>query len=213
MKSITIQGVKRESVGKAATRTLRNADQVPCVVYGGNEPLHFSTDEKSFKNLVYTPEAHTVNLELADGTKLNAILQDIQFHPVTDKIIHADFYQLHDDKPVTIEIPVRLTGRARGVVNGGVLRFNMRKLKVRAIPGNLPDEIVVDVTPMRIGHKKYVESIRNNDYTILHPDNAVIVAVRTSRTAVADEDEEETTAEGAEETAAEAATEEGNAEA
>lgn len=209
MKSITIQGVKRENVGKASTRTLRNADQVPCVVYGGNEPLHFSADEKSFKGLVYTPEAHTVNLELADGTKVSAILQDIQFHPVTDKIIHADFYQLHDDKPVSIEVPVRLTGRARGVVNGGVLRFNMRKLKVKAIPGNLPDEIVIDITSMRIGHKKYVESIRNNDYTILHPDNAVIVAVRTSRTAVADDDDEEETSESAEEApAAEAAGEE-----
>lgn len=212
MKSITIQGVKRESVGKAATRALRNADQVPCVVYGGNEPLHFSADEKAFKGLVYTPEAHTVDLELVDGTKISAILQDIQFHPVTDKIIHADFYQLHDDKPVAIEVPVRLTGRARGVVNGGVLRFNMRKLKVRAIPANLPDEIVIDITPMRIGHKKYVESIRSNDYTILHPDNAVIVAVRTSRTAVADDDEEESSEEGADAPAAEAASEEGSAE-
>lgn len=194
MKSITIQGVKRESVGKASTRALRNADQVPCVVYGGTEPIHFSTDEKSFKGLVYTPEAHTVNLELADGTKVNAILQDIQFHPVTDKIIHADFYQLQDDKMVSIEVPVRLTGRARGVVNGGVLRFNMRKLKVRAIPANLPDEIVIDITPMRIGHKMYIESIRNDKYTLMHPDNAVIVAIRTSRNAVAgadDDDEEE----------------------
>jgi len=209
MKSITIQGVKRESVGKASTRTLRNADQVPCVVYGGNEPLHFSADEKAFKGLVYTPEAHTVNLELADGTKVHAILQDIQFHPVTDKIIHADFYQLHDDKPVAIEVPVRLTGRARGVVNGGVMRFNMRKLKVRAIPANLPDEIVIDITSMRIGHKKYVESIRNNDYTILHPDNAVIVAIRTSRTAVADtDDDDEEAASSDEAPAAEAAGEE-----
>ncbi|MET3731383.1 50S ribosomal protein L25/general stress protein Ctc [Moheibacter stercoris] len=209
MKSITIQGVKRESVGKASTRTLRNADQVPCVVYGGNEPLHFSVDEKAFKGLVYTPEAHTVNLELADGTKVAAILQDIQFHPVTDKIIHADFYQLSDDKPVTIEVPVRLTGRARGVVNGGVMRFNMRKLKVRAIPANLPDEIVIDITSMRIGHKKYVDSIRNNDYTILHPDNAVIVAIRTSRTAVADTDDDEDEEAAGDAPAAEAASEEG----
>lgn len=209
MKSITIQGVKRESVGKASTRTLRNADQVPCVVYGGNEPLHFSADEKAFKGLVYTPEAHTVNLELADGTKVAAILQDIQFHPVTDKIIHADFYQLSDDKPVTIEVPVRLTGRARGVVNGGVMRFNMRKLKVRAIPANLPDEIVIDITSMRIGHKKYVDSIRNEDYTILHPDNAVIVAIRTSRTAVADTDDDEEEEAAGDAPAAEAASEEG----
>lgn len=191
MKSITIQGVKRESVGKKSSRALRNADQVPCVVYGGNEPLHFSTDEKSFKPLVYTPDAHTVNLELADGTKIAAILQDIQFHPVTDRIIHADFYQLHDDKPVSIEVPVRLTGRARGVIAGGVLRQTMRKLRIKAIPANLPDEIVIDISPMRIGHKKYVESLRTDDYTILHPDNSVVVAVRTSRVAISEEEEEE----------------------
>lgn len=191
MKSITIQGVKRESVGKKASHALRNAGQVPCVVYGGNEPLHFSADERSFKPLVYTPDAHTVNLELADGTKINAILQDIQFHPVTDRIIHADFFQIHDDKPVTMEIPVRLTGRARGVVAGGVLHFTMRKLNIRAIPSNMPSEIVIDISPMRIGHKKYVEAQRSDEYTILHPDNAVIVAVRTSRTAVEDDDEDE----------------------
>ncbi|MFA5619892.1 MAG: 50S ribosomal protein L25/general stress protein Ctc [Weeksellaceae bacterium] len=202
MKSITIQGVKRENVGKKSTRALRNADQVPCVVYGGNETLHFSADEKSFRKLVYTPDAHTVNLELADGAKLSVILQDIQFHPVTDKIMHADFYQLHDDKPVTMDIPVRLTGRARGVIAGGVLQFVMRKVKVKALPGNLPDEILIDISPMRIGHKKYVESIRNDEYTIMHPDNSVIVAVRTSRTAVADDEEDEegseTPAEGGE---------------
>lgn len=202
MKSITIQGVKRENVGKKSTRALRNADQVPCVVYGGNETLHFSADEKSFRKLVYTPDAHTVNLELADGAKLSVILQDIQFHPVTDKIMHADFYQLHDDKPVTMDIPVRLTGRARGVIAGGVLQFVMRKVKVKALPSNLPDEILIDISPMRIGHKKYVESIRNDEYTIMHPDNSVIVAVRTSRTAVADDEEDEegseTPAEGGE---------------
>lgn len=196
MKSITIQGVKRESVGKVSTRNLRNAEQVPCVVYGGKEPIHFAAPEKAFKGLVYTPEAHTVNVELTDGTKVEAILQDIQFHPVTDRILHADFYQLDANKAVTIEVPVRLVGRARGVVNGGVLRFNMRKLAVRAIPANLPDEIVIDITSMRIGHKKYVESLKNEQYTFAHPDNAVVVAVKTSRNAVADTDEEEESEEG-----------------
>ena len=191
MKSITIQGVKRENLGKVATRNLRNAEQVPCVVYGSSEPIHFSAEEKAFKGLVYTPEAHTVSIELADGTKIQAILQDIQFHPVTDKILHIDFYQLEDNKEVTIEVPVRLVGRARGLVAGGVLRFNMRKLKVRAIPANLPDEIEIDITPMRIGHKMYVETLKNDNYTFAHPDNAVVVAIRTSRNAVKDADQEE----------------------
>lgn len=191
MKSITIQGVKREDLGKVATRNLRNAEQVPCVVYGSGEPIHFSADEKAFKTLVYTPDAHTATIELADGAKIQAILQDIQFHPVTDKILHVDFYQLNDDKPVTMEVPVRLVGRARGLVAGGVLRFNMRKLKVRAIPANLPDEIEIDITPMRIGHKMYVETLKNDNYTFAHPDNAVVVAIRTSRNAVKDADQDE----------------------
>ena len=191
MKSILIQGVKRENVGKVATRALRNAEQVPCVIYGGTEPVHFAAEEKAFKGLVYTTEAHTVVIELNDGSKFEAILQDIQFHPVTDRIIHADFYQLDANKPVTMEVPVRLTGRARGLVAGGVLRFNMRKVKVRAIPANLPDEIVIDITSMRIGHKMYVESLKNENYTFAHPDNAVVVAIRTSRNAVKDADLEE----------------------
>lgn len=210
MKSLTIQGVKRESVGKTATRALRNADQVPCVVYGGDKPLHFSTDERSFKNLVYTPEAHTVDLELDDGTKVSAMLQDIQFHPVTDRIIHADFFQLFDDKPVAMDIPVRLTGRARGVMAGGVLQFTMRKVKVRALPADLPDEIIIDISSMRIGHSRNVESLRTDKYTILHPDSEVVVAVRTSRAAIVDdEDEDEEGAEGAAEGGEEAAAEGG----
>ena len=200
MKSITIQGTKRENVGKKSTKALRDAELVPCVVYGGEQPLHFSTEEKSFKNLVYTPEAHTVVIEL-DGKKIEAVLQDIQFHPITDKILHVDFYQLSANKPVVMSVPVRITGRAKGVVAGGALRQSFRKLTLKAIPANLPDEIVIDVTPLRIGNKLYVGDIKNDAYTFLHPDNAVIAAVKMSRNAMKggaaivdeDEDEEETT--------------------
>ena len=196
MKSITIQGTKRENVGKKSTKALRDAELVPCVVYGGEQPLHFSTEEKSFKNLVYTPEAHTVVIEL-DGKKIEAVLQDIQFHPITDKILHVDFYQLSANKPVVMSVPVRITGRAKGVVAGGVLRQSFRKLTLKAIPANLPDEIVIDVTPLRIGNKLYVGDIKNDAYTFLHPDNAVIAAVKMSRNAMkagaamVDEDEDE----------------------
>ena len=181
MKSITINGQKRESVGKKSTNALRNAELVPCVAYGEGEPLHFSTHEKSFKDLVYTADAHTVQIQLNSGEKLEAILQDIQFHPVTDKILHADFYQLRADKPIAVEVPVRTFGRAEGVVVGGALRVNMRKLRVKAIPANLPDDINIDVTPLIVGGKIYVEALRNDKYTILHPDNAVVVAVRATR--------------------------------
>ena len=211
MKSITIQGTKRENVGKKSTKALRDAELVPCVVYGGAETLNFSAEERSFKGLVYTPEAHTVSIEV-DGNTIPAVLQDIQFHPLTDKILHADFYQLDENKPVVMEVPVRLTGRSKGVVAGGAMRQSFRKLKLKALPANLPDEIVVDVTPLKIGSKLYVGDIPTENFTFMHPDNAVVVAVKMSRTAskggaAADDDEEETTAEGeapaAEETAAE----------
>ncbi|MGU3374379.1 50S ribosomal protein L25/general stress protein Ctc [Chryseobacterium sp. M5A1_1a] len=213
MKSITIQGTKRESVGKKSTKALRDAELVPCVVYGGGAPLNFSTEEKAFKGLVYTPEAHTVSIEV-DGQTIPAVLQDIQFHPITDKILHADFYQLAEDKAVVMEVPVRIIGRSKGVVAGGVLRQSFRKLKVKAIPANLPDEVVVDITPLKIGNKLYIGDIKTTGYTFVHPDNAVVVAVKMSRNAMKggagaadDEDEEEVaTEEGAaqaEETAAE----------
>lgn len=197
MKSITIQGTKRESVGKKSTKALRDAELVPCVVYGGTETLNFSAEERSFKGLVYTPEAHTVSIEV-DGQTIPAVLQDIQFHPLTDKILHADFFQLADDKPVVMEVPVRLTGRSKGVVAGGALRQSFRKLKLKALPANLPDEIVVDVTPLKIGSKLNVGDIETKNFTFMHPDNAVVVAVKMSRTAMKGgaviEDDEETPA-------------------
>ena len=105
MKSITIKGSKRESVGKASTKALRNAEKVPCVLYGGGNAIHFSADELSFSKLVYTNKAHTVVIEVEDES-YNAILQDIQFHPVSDKILHVDFYQLFNDKEISMDIPV-----------------------------------------------------------------------------------------------------------
>jgi|TARA_R110002020_G_scaffold30237_2_gene95392 large subunit ribosomal protein L25 len=202
MKSITINGSKRESVGKVATRTLRNAGKVPCVVYGGDEPIHFSADELAFNKLVYTPDVHTVVVELGDGQKVQCILQDIQFHPVTDRILHIDFFQIFDDKEVMMEIPVRITGNSRGVRNGGVLRVVNRRLRVKAIPENLPDFIEVDITEMKIGDIRTVASVMNDDYKIMHEETRTICQVRTSRTAIVDEvddeDEDEEGVEGAE---------------
>lgn len=195
MKSITIKGSKRESVGKVATKALRNAGMVPCVIYGGDKPVHFSAEEKAFKKLVYTPNVYTASLDV-DGQKISAILQDIQFHPVSDKILHVDFYQLFDDKEVTMNIPVKLTGTSPGVLNGGSLRFTNRKLKIKALPANLPDYVTADISKLRIGNKLTITSLFNDDYTFMHPDNTVVVQVRTSRNATDDaEDEEETATE------------------
>ncbi|MDP5061560.1 MAG: 50S ribosomal protein L25/general stress protein Ctc [Maribacter sp.] len=201
MKSITIKGSERESVGKKATKALRNAGKVPCVVYGGDKPLHFSADELAFRDLVYTANAHTVAIELDGGASLKAVMQDIQFHPVTDKIIHIDFYQLFDDKMVTMDIPVRLEGNSPGVRNGGRLLFRKRKLSIKALPSKLPDFFNIDISKLKIGQLISVGSLLNDDFTILHPESQVVVQVKTARTAVVvvdDEDEDEEGEEGAE---------------
>lgn len=190
MKSITIKGSQRESVGKVSTKALRNAGKVPCVLYGGDKPVHFSAEEKAFKNLVYTPNVYTATIEL-DGQTFAAILQDIQFHPVSDKILHVDFYQLHDDKAVTMNIPVKLVGTSPGVLNGGSLRFTNRKLRVKAVPANLPDVIEANISKLKIGNKLYITELFSDDYTFMHPDNTVVVQVRTSRNAMANADAEE----------------------
>ncbi len=183
MKSITIKGSERESVGKVATKALRNAGAVPCVLYGGDQTVHFSADEKSFKNLVYTPNAHTVAIELGSKT-YNAILQDIQVHPVTDKILHIDFFQLFDDKEITMEVPVQITGVSPGVLLGGVLRLNTRKLKVRTLPKNLPDFVEANISELQMGNKIYVTQLASDKYKLLHPDNTVVAQVRISRAAM-----------------------------
>jgi large subunit ribosomal protein L25 len=184
MKSITIKGSERESVGKVATKALRNAGAIPCVLYGGDQPVHFSAEEKAFKTLVYTPNAHTVVIELGNGKSYNAILQDIQVHPVSDKILHIDFFQLFDDKEITMEVPVKIVGTSKGVLAGGVLRLNARKLKVKALPSNLPDFVEADITPLEMGNKLYVTKLASDKYKLMHPDNTVVCQVRISRAAM-----------------------------
>ncbi|NCF30766.1 MAG: 50S ribosomal protein L25/general stress protein Ctc [Bacteroidetes bacterium] len=206
MKSITIKGSKRESVGKVATKALRNADKVPCVLYGGENPLHFSANELDFSKLVYTPNAHTVVLDINGDQKINAILQDIQFHPVSDKILHVDFFQLSDDKEVNMEIPVVIEGSAPGVMlEGGTLVVSKRKLKVRALPKDLPDLINVDISSLKLGDKISIVDLESENFIILHPDNTVVCKVRTSRASMSIEEEValegDATEEGAEATA------------
>ena len=184
MKSITINGSKRESVGKKATKALRNAEMVPCVLYGEKEPLHFAAKELDFSKLIYTPNAHTVVIKTEDGT-FDAVLQDIQFHPVTDKILHIDFYQLNEGKEISINIPVVVEGAAPGVlISGGTLILNKRKLRVRALPKNLPDVIIADISKLELGNKLYTAELASDDYSFLHPDNTVVCQVKTSRASI-----------------------------
>jgi len=153
----------------------------------------------AFSKLVYTPNAHTVVIALKDGETYNAVLQDIQFHPVTDKILHIDFYQLFEDKEIAMNIPVHLLGNSRGVKNGGVLRRNNRRLRVKALPVNLPDFIEVNIEPLKIGDKVYVGELPSENYTFLHKDNIVVCQIKTARLAIVDEvDEDEEGIEGEE---------------
>lgn len=183
MQTITIVGSQRESVGKAASKALRNAGQVPCVLYGGgNTAIHFAAEAKAFKNLVYTPNVYTATIEL-EGKKYISILQDIQFDPVTDKIMHIDFYELNPKKEITIEVPIKIVGTSKGILAGGTLRVVNRKLKIKALPDNLPDFVEVDITELDMGNRLYVTKIPQEKYKIMHPDNTVVVQIRASRAA------------------------------
>jgi large subunit ribosomal protein L25 len=183
MKSITIKGQERESVGKKATKALRDAGMVPCVIYGGEQPVHFAAEEKAFKGLVYTPNAHTVVVDL-NGKTSNVILLDIQFHPVSDKILHIDFFQLNDSKEIIMEVPVKITGTSPGVLLGGDLRLNQRRLKVKALPKNLPDFVEANISELQMGNKLYVTKLVTNNFKLMHPDNTVVCQVKISRAAM-----------------------------
>ena len=199
MKSITINGSTRKVLGKKSTKELRKQEMVPCVLYGEGEPVHFSAKELDFSKLVYTPNAHTVKIVL-EKKELDAILQDIQFHPLSDKILHVDFYQLSENKEVSMEIPVKIEGSAPGVlISGGVLILNQRKLKVKALPKNLPDFITADISKLELGDKLYSSELKDEKYEFLHPDNTVVCQVKVARASL--QEIEETEAEVSEETA------------
>ncbi|MEM0541812.1 50S ribosomal protein L25/general stress protein Ctc [Flavobacterium sp. j3] len=183
MKSITIKGSERESVGKVATKALRDAGMVPCVIYGGSQPVHFAAEEKAFKNLVYTPNAHTVVVDLG-GKSANVILQDIQFHPVSDKILHIDFFELNENKEIIMEVPVKVTGTSPGVLLGGDLRLNQRRLKVKALPKHLPDYVEANISELEMGNKLYVTKLEAKNFKLMHPDNTVVAQVKISRAAM-----------------------------
>lgn len=180
MKTIEINGAKRANISKQEVKNLRGSEMVPCVLYGGEEQVHFSTDLSSFKGLVYTPDVHMVKLSV-DGKEYQCVIQDVQYHPVTDVIIHADFLQVFDSKPVTMSIPVKLTGASEGVKMGGKLVTKYRRLKVKALPANLPDYISVDISPMKIGDSIRVRDLNLSEVTLLESPANVIVSVNMTR--------------------------------
>ena len=200
MKSLAISVKSRENVGKSSTRALRNQGNVPCVLYGGEKQVCFYAHENDFRKLVYTPDVFIVELNIEGETK-RAIMQDIQFHPVTDKILHIDFLEVFNDKEVTVSIPVILNGLAIGVRNGGNLMFRRRKIITRGLIDNLPDVIEINIEDIKIGQFIYIKDIEVEGCEFLAPASSVVVGVKTSRAAI----EEDEDGEGEEEEGDEAA--------
>ena len=198
MKSFALGADVRET-NKITNRALRNQGKVPCVLYGGEKQVYFSATENDLNKLVNTPTVYIVKLSVA-GKEFQAILQDIQFHPVTDRIIHVDFLQIFDDKEVTINIPVNFHGTPIGVRNGGNLVVRRRSIKTKALPANFPDAIDINIEDLKIGKFLYIGDIRDEKYSFLAADNAVVVGVKTARGAMEDEEEDVEGEEGAEST-------------
>ena len=186
MKTFDIKGTKRECGGKKAAKQLRREGNVPCIVYGGEKEITFSVPEVDFRGLIYTPNIYLVNLNI-DGTEMKAVLKDIQFHPISEKILHVDFLQIFDDKPVTIGIPLNITGHSEGVKAGGKLQIEMRKLNVKGLPANLPDRLDVDITTLGLGQVIKVSTLHYDNLEILNAKTAVVAAVKSTRAAKAAE--------------------------
>ncbi len=182
MKSIEIKGELRKSTGKQDSKKLRRAERVPCVLYGGEKNIHFSVLEKDLKKLVFTPHVYLVDLDI-DGEKHKAIVQDIQFHPVSDRVIHIDFYEIFEDKKVTINIPVEIQGLAEGVKAGGKLQVLNRKLKVRAFYKDLPDTLKINVENVGLGKNIKVGEVSFDNLEMLNSANTVIATVKLTRAA------------------------------
>ncbi len=183
MKSLELSGTKRDGLTKQDTKQLREAGMVPCVIYGGDAIVHFSAPILAFRSLVYSPEVYLVKISV-DGKSLTTVMQEIQFHPVSDKILHIDFLEVHDDKKVTIDIPVKISGTSEGQKQGGKLITKGRKLKVKALPANLPDAINVDVSPLQIGQSIRVSDLNLDGVEFLDPTSNIIVGIRTTRNVV-----------------------------
>ena len=202
MKTLAISAKERSNVGKSSTRALRNQGNVPCVLYGGEKQVTFYAHENDFRKLVYTADTFVVQLDI-DGVKTKAIMQDIQFHPVSEKILHIDFLEVFDDKPITVSLPVVLEGAAIGVKNGGNLMFRRPKIVTKGLVANLPEEIKIDIDHLEIGMFVYIKDIELKGSEFLAPPNSVVVGVKTARAAIIDEEiaveGEEETEEGAEE--------------
>lgn len=194
MKRVSMSGSPREGVGKKDAKAQRRAGNVICVMYGGEEQVSFTLPEKKFDKIIFTPDVYLVDLEIS-GKNYVALLKDVQYHPVSDSVLHADFLQVLEKKPITVSIPIVLTGISIGVMNGGKLTVKMRKLSLKGLFSDIPENIVIDITKLKIGMGVQVKDIKIDKITLLDNPNNVVLNVKTAR-GVADDEEEETEGEG-----------------
>jgi large subunit ribosomal protein L25 len=211
MKKVSLSGSLRENVGKKDAKRHRKEGNVPCVIYGGKEQTHFIVTELGFKKLIFTPDVFLVNLEIG-GKEYQAVLQDVQYHPVTDRVLHADFLEVIPGKPIIVGLPLTFEGTSPGVIRGGKMIKKMQKIRVKGLIDDMPDYILVDISKLEIGGSVKIKDIELDKLSTLDPPNSVIVRVKTARAVEeiegVDEEEgeegegEEVAAEGGEETAA-----------
>ena len=197
METIEIIGYNRANLGKKNSKKLREEGNVPCVVYGGNEQIHFHSPMILFRDLVYTPGANFVKLNI-EGVEKDAILQDIQFHPVSEVILHADFLELQENKKIRMDIPVKIIGDSPGVQQGGKILIRIRKLSLMAYPKNMPSFVEVDISELQLGKSVSVETLLNDQYEILNSPLVSVVSVNVPRVKIEVEEEDEEGEEGEE---------------
>jgi len=209
MKTVKIEGTKRTALGKKDTKKLRDNKLIPCVIYGGDEePAHISIKASDFRKVIFTPNVYLIDLEV-EGKKIEATVQDIQYHPVDDKVLHVDFLRIDENKPIKIEIPVKLEGFAAGLKAGGKVNQNLRKVKTKGLAKNMPDHLTLNIEKLEIGQSIKIEDLDFENLEFLNPKAVPVVSIVVTR-AVATEDataavaEGEATAEGEAAPAAEA---------
>jgi large subunit ribosomal protein L25 len=182
MKTVSVSGSPREGVGKKDAKRQRAEGRVPCVLYGGSEQVHFTVDEKEISKLLFTPETFFIEMDV-EGKKFNCILRDVQYHPVSDRILHIDFLEFDKDKPIVTSVPIQLEGNAPGIIAGGVMVKKFRKLPVKALPEKMPEYITIDISELEIGDKIHVGALHSEDYEIMEKDERFVCGVLTTRLA------------------------------
>ncbi|MGD9557217.1 MAG: 50S ribosomal protein L25/general stress protein Ctc [Mangrovibacterium sp.] len=182
MKSVEIIGSKRAALGKKETKKLRSAELVPCVLYGGEEPIHFQTSAAEFRKIIYTPNVYLIDLNI-DGTTYKALMQDVQFHPVEEQILHCDFLKITNEKPVKIEVPVKVEGYAVGMRAGGKMKLNLRRLKVKGLAKDIPDSITVNIEDLDLGQSIKVGQLKFENLEFLNSKSVPVVTIVVTRAA------------------------------